>query len=102
MKTLQVHVAQAKLKGRTRPHIERAARTWSNAGSTLCTNKTCKIFKKRNVMSLKHLFQPEFLKSIMAWGMASQIGIIQGNMAAKTLQVHLAQAPASGNMQAKL
>ena len=53
-------------------------------------------------MSLKHLFQPEFLKSIMAWVMASQIGIIQGNMAAKTLQVHLAQAPASGNMQAKL
>ena len=34
--------------------------------------------------------------------MASQIGIIQGNMAAKTLQVHVAQAPASGNMQAKL
>ena len=38
----------------------------------------------------------------MAWGMASQIGIIQGNMAAKTLQVHVAQAPACGNMQAKL
>jgi hypothetical protein len=34
--------------------------------------------------------------------MASQIGIIQGNMAAKTLQVHVAQAPACGNMQAKL
>ena len=64
--------------------------------------KPARSLKKEMSMSLKHLFQPEFLKSIMAWGMASQIGIIQGNMAAKTLQVHLAQAPASGNMQAKL
>ena len=28
--------------------------------------------------------------------MASQIGIIQGNMAAKTLQVHVAQAKSKG------
>ena len=38
----------------------------------------------------------------MAWGMASQTGTIQGNISAKMLQVHVAQASASGTIQAKL
>ena len=34
--------------------------------------------------------------------MASQTGTIQGNISAKMLQVHVAQASASGTIQAKL